>query len=436
MRGKNVIMKKATALVLVAGLFVAGASCQAVSAKKKVALNYKKLVLKVGQKKKLKVKNTKKKVRWSSKNKKIATVSQKGVVKAKKKGVVKIVAKIGKKKYTCAVTVKNEKAAMARVTEQPSSKPVVTKTPVIQPPQQTEPAVIPTAAPSFTPIPTPPQPTMEPTPTPTPDPGWDAGKKSGTEEDFNKYFALELKNYTKKQDGTVLGTVETATYHSDVVGADREAYVYLPPEYDTNKKYPVLYMIHGIGCDKGQWYSMSLNNILSNMICSGEVAPFIAVLPSVIPKDGVSSETLGSENIGAFTKFEEEFLKDLEPYILQNYSVSPEREDTGVCGLSMGGMEALHLGFAIKDHFNYIGSFSAAPTLDQSLLTLSGWKTTPDLVLVCSGTADNTVGSNPYNYHMTLENNQVDHIWYQYPNGGHDTRVWQNGLVNFLKRSF
>lgn len=409
---KYVFLKKATALVLVAGLFVVGASCQIVNAKKKVAINYRKLVLKVGQKKKLKVKNTKKKVRWSSKNKKIATVSQKGVVKAKKKGVVKIVAKIGKKKYICTVTVKNKKAVTERIIKKPTSKPVVSKAPLI-----------PSAEPDLT-------------PTPVPDSGWDAEKKSGSEEAYNKYFALEIKNYTQKQEGTVLGTVETATYHSDVVGADREAYVYLPPEYDTNKKYPVLYMIHGIGCDKGQWYSMSLNNILSNMICSGEVAPFIAVLPSVIPKDGLSSPTLGAENIGAFTLFEEEFLKDLEPYILQNYSVSSDRKDTGVCGLSMGGMEALHLGFAIKDHFNYIGSFSAAPSLNQSLLTLNGWKTTPALVLVCSGTADNTVGNNPYNYHLRLEKNQVDHIWYQYPNGGHDTRVWQNGLVNFLKRSF
>lgn len=389
MNRKKGFMKKAIALVLVAGLFVTDASCQAANTKKKVEINYKKLVLKVGQKKKLKIKNTKKKVQWSSKNENIATVSQKGVVKAKKKGVVKIVGKIGKKKYTCKVTVKNKE------TVQPAEEP-----------------------------------------TTIPDSDWEVGKKSGTEEDYNKYFALEMNNYTKKQEDTVLGTVETITYHSDVVGAEREAYVYLPPEYDTNKKYPVLYMIHGIGCDKGQWYSLSLKNILSNMICRGEVAPFIAVLPSVIPKDGVSPDTLGAENIEAFTLFEEEFLKDLEPYILKNYNVSSDRKDTGVCGLSMGGMEALHLGFAIKDHFNYIGSFSAAPTLNQSLLTLSGWTTTPDLVLICSGTADGTVGSNPYNYHMTLEKNQVDHIWYQYPKGGHDSRVWQNGLVNFLKRSF
>lgn len=52
-----------------------------------------------------------------------------------------------------------------------------------------------------------------------------------------------------------------------------------------------------------------LKNILSNMICRGEVAPFVAVIPSVVPKDGVSSNTLGPENIGAFTMFEQEFYR-------------------------------------------------------------------------------------------------------------------------------
>lgn len=195
-------------------------------------------------------------------------------------------------------------------------------------------------------------------------------------------------------------------------------------------------MLHGIGCDRGQWVSLSLKNILSNMICSGELPPLVAVIPSVIPKEGLNPVGVSPENIAAFTLFEQEFIEDLEPYILKNYPVSSDRKDTGVCGLSMGGMEALHLGFAIKDHFNYIGSFSAAPTLNQELLTLEGWTTVPEMVMLCTGSADGTVSSNPYDYHMKLEQNGVDHIWYLYPGGGHDDRVWKNGLVNFLKRSY
>lgn len=308
-------------------------------------------------------------------------------------------------------------------------RPIASKVPAVS----QKPTIVPTATVNPTPTPIP-LPTVKPTP--VPDEGWQTGKVSGSEEDYNKYFALNMKHYTKKQEGTVFGAIESITYPSKVVGAEREAYVYLPPQYDSSKKYPVLYMIHGIGCERGQWVGMSLKNILSNMICRGEVAPFVAVIPSVVPKDGVSSNTLGPENIGAFTMFEQEFLQDLEPYILENFAVSSDRKDTGVCGLSMGGMEALHLGFAIKDHFNYIGSFSAAPTLDQSILNTNGWKNVPETVLLCSGTADTTIGDNPYNYHKTLEENKVDHIWYMYPNGTHEAKVWQNGLVNFLLRSY
>lgn len=439
MREKKRLITKVIVCILTICLLVTGTPCKAAKTKV-IRINYKKMALTVGQKKKLKIVNTKKKPKWISKNKKVAIVSKKGVVTAKKKGSVTIIGRIGKKKYTCKVKVKAVKSSKKQNT---TAFPSRTSKPSTRPdgsddlmPNATS-VVPPTITPECTSTPTP-TPVVLPTvkPTPIPDEGWETGKISGTEEDYNKYFALEMKQYTKKQPNTISGKIEDISYYSSVVGADREAYVYLPPQYDSSKKYPVLYMIHGIGCDRGQWVSLSLNNILSNMICQGEVEPFIAVIPSVIPKEGVSSDTLGSENIGAFTMLEQEFLTDLEPYILDHFAVSTDRKDTGVCGLSMGGMEALHLGFAIKDHFNYIGSFSAAPTLDDSILTTEGWQTTPALVLLCSGTADNTIGDNPYNYHKKLQENQVDHIWYMYPNGGHDDRVWKNGLVNFLLRSY
>ena len=113
----------AGALVIIS-VFVPG---QQTDAKAKVKLNKKKLVLTVGKKAKLKVKGTKKKVKWSSSKKKIATVTKKGVVKAKKKGTAKIVAKIGKKKYTCKVVVKAKKKA--KVTSKPKAVAKVTAKP-------------------------------------------------------------------------------------------------------------------------------------------------------------------------------------------------------------------------------------------------------------------------------------------------------------------
>ena len=110
--------------LVITSVFVPG---QQTDAKAKVKLNKKKLVLTVGKKAKLKVKGTKKKVKWSSSKKKIATVTKKGVVKAKKKGTAKIVAKIGKKKYTCNVVVKAKKKA--KVTSKPKAVAKVTAKP-------------------------------------------------------------------------------------------------------------------------------------------------------------------------------------------------------------------------------------------------------------------------------------------------------------------
>lgn len=131
--------------LVITSVFVPG---QQTDAKAKVKLNKKKLVLTVGKKAKLKVKGTKKKVKWSSSKKKIATVTKKGVVKAKKKGTAKIVAKIGKKKYTCKVVVKAKKKAkimskpkaVAKVTAKPGTLP--SKNPQVSdnPSQTTQPS--------------------------------------------------------------------------------------------------------------------------------------------------------------------------------------------------------------------------------------------------------------------------------------------------------
>lgn len=266
--------------------------------------------------------------------------------------------------------------------------------------------------------------------------GNEEGMYSGSKKDFYKYFDIDSSKYTKRQKGVAAGDIKKITYDSSVVGTAREAYVYTPAGYQQDIKYPVVYMLHGIGCDGGQWVSMNIAEVLDNMIARQEIKPVIAVFPGIIPKDGINKETLSQENIHAFNIFIDEFTQDLEPYILGNYSVSPDREDTGVCGLSMGGMEALELGFSLQNRFNYIGSFSAAPSLNTSVLHYTDENTIPQLVLLCNGTKDTTVGDNPLNYHKELTRNGVKHIWYQYPDGGHSTPVWINGAINFLSRSY
>ena len=381
----------------------------------------------VGKTKKISVKNSKirNKIKWSSDNKKIAIVSKNGVVSGKKAGKTKITAKYKNIKYTCKVEVVKAKK------QETDKKPSVTAAP--------EPTVTPTERPYFEIFIPESKEDKGPVETRKPvqanvDSDWEEAKVSGSLEAYKKYFETDMDLYL--EDDVPHGTVSKIEYPSKVYDMDREAYVYLPPNYDKEKTYPVVYMIHGIGCDCGQWVSMNAADILDNLYQRGEAAPVIAVFPSVIPADGIDKTTLSQTNIQAFTDFEAEFIYDLEPYIRENYAVSLNRKYTAICGLSMGGMEALCTGFTLKGHFNYIGSFSAAPTLDKSLLKIENPEDTPELVMLCSGDADGTVGDNPRDYHLELTKNGVDHIWYQYPGGGHSPEVWRNGLVNFMKRIF
>lgn len=261
---------------------------------------------------------------------------------------------------------------------------------------------------------------------------WKVAKMSGSLDAFEDYFDLDMKDYTRACDKA--GKVEEITYYSEAWKADRSAQVYTPYGYDVSKEYPVIYLIHGIGCDSTQWVSMGAQNMFDHMIAKGEIEPFVAVFPSVIPTDGIDKNTLSDKNVQAFTTFVEEFKTDLHPYLVKYYHVSEDREDTAICGLSMGGMEALRVGFTYLDTFNFIGSFSAAPSLDTKLLTTKDSDYVPELVLVCSGDKDSTVGDNPFNYHMEMCKKQVDHIWYVHPGQGHSPSVWNLGLFNFLKR--
>ena len=263
---------------------------------------------------------------------------------------------------------------------------------------------------------------------------WSIAKQSGRKEDFEAYFKRDLDAYTKER-SVPKGKMKKVHYYSKIIGEKREVYVYTPPRYSKDKKYPVLYLLHGIGCDGSQWISMKADIVLDNMIADGESAPCVVVCPSITPKKNKrTTQAISPENVEAYEKFDQELTGDLMPFINSHYSVSDKRKDTAVAGLSMGGMESLLVGFSHLNRFNYIGSFSAAPSLDTSLLKLTKHSKKPKLILLCSGTSDSTVGDIPEGYHNILTENRVDHIWYLYPDGGHSYEVWLSGLINFLQR--
>lgn len=243
---------------------------------------------------------------------------------------------------------------------------------------------------------------------------------------------------TERNPSVIYGEVVTIEYYSQTTEENRAANVILPAGYDSSVKYPVLYLLHGIGGTENEWFHGKPEAIIGNLIADKTTKPFITVVPNVRARkdDYKTDDILSLSNIEAFNNFINDLSSSLMPYMAENYSVSEKREDTAICGLSMGGMESLNIGFTMLDNFGWIGAFSPAPWLDTKLLSIENDEPTPCLVLICSGNSDNVVGNNPKQYHNILTKNNVDHLWYEYSRGEHNFVVWNHGLYNFVKRIF
>ncbi len=154
------------------------------------------------------------------------------------------------------------------------------------------------------------------------------------------------------------GTVSRHSYHSDVVGDDREFYVYTPAGYDPKRKeaYPVFYVLHGLGDDAQSWLTQgNANVIMDNLIAQGKAKPMIMVNPL-----GYGTAGGGQGTTDMIVHFADALLNEVMPRVEKEYNVAKDREHRAIGGLSMGGAEATFTGLNHLDKFAWIGSFSGA----------------------------------------------------------------------------
>ncbi len=158
--------------------------------------------------------------------------------------------------------------------------------------------------------------------------------------------------------GVAKGTVSRHSYHSDVVGDDREFFVYTPAGYDAKRReaYPVLYLLHGLGDDAQSWLTQgNANVILDNLIAQGKAKPMIMVNPL-----GYGTAGGGQGTPDMLVHFTEALLNEVMPRVEKDYNVSKDPGQRAIAGLSMGGAEATYAGLNHLDKFAWIGSFSGA----------------------------------------------------------------------------
>jgi len=236
------------------------------------------------------------------------------------------------------------------------------------------------------------------------------------------------------------GKIDTISYSSKTVGTTRKALIYTPPGFNKSKKYPVLYLLHGIGGDEKEWFKNGQPQvILDNLYAENKLQPMIVVLPNgrAMENDRAVGNIYGADKVQAFANFEKDLLNDLIPYVEKTYKVYTSPENRAIAGLSMGGGQSLNFGLGNLDKFAWVGGFSSAPNTknpEELLPNPEQGRKKLKLLWVSCGDADNLmrVSSRTHDY---LEKNKVPHVFYVEP-GGHDFKVWKNDLYMFSQLLF
>ncbi|QNL47921.1 esterase family protein [Olivibacter sp. SDN3] len=248
------------------------------------------------------------------------------------------------------------------------------------------------------------------------------------------------KGFDEVQEGASKGVIDTITYPSQTVGTTRKALIYLPPGYSETKKYPVLYLLHGIGGDEKEWFNNgSPQVIFDNLYAANKLKPMVVVLPNgrAMKDDRAEGDIFDSVKVQAFADFEQDLLHDLIPYIQKKYPVYTDRENRALAGLSMGGGQSLNFGLTNLDTFAWIGGFSSAPNTkspEELVPDPSTLKDNLKLLWISCGDNDRLITFSK-RLHDYLDRYKISHVYYVEP-GGHDFKVWKNDLYLFSQRLF
>jgi enterochelin esterase-like enzyme len=214
--------------------------------------------------------------------------------------------------------------------------------------------------------------------------------------------------------------------------------VYTPPGYAADKKYPVLYLLHGIGGDETEWQRFATPDVLlDNLIADGKAVPMIIVMPNGRAQKNDRAEGNIMAAAPAFATFERDLLDDVIPAIQSRYSTYTNRENRALAGLSMGGGQSLNFGLTHLDVFAWVGGFSSAPNTKLPAELVPAPTQTKDklkLLWLSCGNKDGLINISQ-GMHAYLKENGVPHIWHV-DGHGHDATHWRNSLYYFAQKVF
>nr|WP_320021150.1 alpha/beta hydrolase-fold protein [uncultured Draconibacterium sp.] len=232
------------------------------------------------------------------------------------------------------------------------------------------------------------------------------------------------------------GQVRSIHYWSDINGLERHINVYVPAEYEANpnKKYPVLYLVHGWGEDENGWSVQGhMSNIMDGLIAAGKAEPMIVVMPS----GDIKTNSDVREASGDVTEI---FAKNLVPYIDKTFRTKTDRENRAMAGLSRGGFQTTRTVFSNMDMFAWMGTFSgffvrgdAVDAFNGVFKDANAFNSKMNLLFISTGTEE----QNPKDQVLELKKHGIDNIVFHESQGtAHEWLTWRRALKEFAPLLF
>jgi enterochelin esterase family protein len=233
------------------------------------------------------------------------------------------------------------------------------------------------------------------------------------------------------------GQVRSIYYWSEINGLERHINVYVPAEYEQNpdKKYPVLYLVHGWGEDENGWSNQGhMANIMDGLIATGKAVPMIVVMPS----GDIKTNSDVRQASGDVTKI---YAENLIPYIDKTFRTKTDKQNRAMAGLSRGGMQTTMTVFANMDKFAWMGTFSGFFVRGDDVVgAFNGVFKDPaafdkqmNLLFISTGTEER----NPKEQVEKLTAHGIKNIVFHESQGtAHEWLTWRRALNEFAPRIF
>lgn len=228
--------------------------------------------------------------------------------------------------------------------------------------------------------------------------------------------------------------IEVDDFRSEIANETLPYRVYLPPCYiETQKRYPVIILFHGLGETETQWDELGADDTLEAGISDGSLSPAIIVMPFM--------GNIGNDNtFPPDDSYETVIMEELLPAIQRDFCTIDDRNERAIGGISRGGFWAYSIALKHPDVFGIVGGHSAffdsdiAPA-DSDPLELAlntDLLTEANLRMYLDNGAVDYVGPNLELFSSRLSARGIPHTYIINPVGDHDNEYWGSHVAEYL----